>query len=525
MLGCQGSESGNNAKSAGNQSQAASPSTTTERTVVQLPRVGTWVGAHSIIVRPESLTESFVGIGNGTFYDNVDCLARRAIAAGVRAVYIEMRAVDPSDANLSQKGHLYFAAESHPDLIATNHFVSSLGENFGDGALMTYLVETLHRSGLLVFAWMPVFNDYVVWQDPQYRSEPVRASQINERGFVSTTNTTVKAHELAIIDQLLKKFRFDGINLDYLRYQIDEQPQEPSADTTFRSLYGTPIAVPAESGGDHPLWKNYLDFRAAALTSFASDAKNIANAQRDIEFGAFLMPHSVKTSANDGDTWGYYASPWSGVDFRKMTAVGMNLMPMVYWNNGWEDPYTRNEFNNRVLGNTNELAQLNPASTTIPVYSLHYPHEELINAFELAKRNDVADVSLFFWGDWCNGGAFDALDNALSKVNGDGAENTPNVDILEPRGSNAVVTIAADTPLRLNINITSPSKTPITDAYYRFDGGVYHAISLNVQPPDITDIDLSMLLPGGHTVTVLARDNTGRIGQDVIEINVTPDTF
>lgn len=469
-----------------------------------------WMGVHSIFIRPDSLTEAHTGMGNGTYTDNVDDLVANAKAAGVRALYVEMRAAEVSSVNDSEVGHLYFQADPHPDIVAAaaQTFVSSFGESFGanDSFFVRYLIDEAHAAGLQVYADFPTFLDTLLWeQGSVYRSQP----ECCEDGFVSVVDPAVRNHQLELIRQIVTRFPFDGINLDYIRYQIEEQPQGSAADSQFNNLYGVSISDPAQNGRGSQYWDEYLAFRADALISFIEEVRDMANALRPMEIGGFMMPHSAKTAGVDG----YPDNPWAGVDYDKMAALGLNLMPMVYWGDdlNWYLPGTKDDFTDAVTANVLGHAQNHPGAQAVPTYSLVYPESEVINALQIARDNGVYDLSFYFPGDW--GSPIDTpmqdLTDALLALNGDA--NLPTLNITGP----ASPEVDPSQPL----NITATASTNVAQAFYRFDGGTWQAMSINGANVSANSVDISGLAAGRHTLTVLVRDANGRPAQDVLLLN------
>ncbi len=468
-----------------------------------------WMHAHSLLVRPESLTAAFMG---GDWSANVAAFAADARDAGVHAVFLEMRAVDPDDT--SQTGHLYFRPTPDPDFIQPTQtiepFVSSLGEEFeADGNRMLHeLIGACHRQGLEVCAWLPVLSDQLLYSlGPPYIMEPDRW----EPGFVTPYHSAVLAHELALVRSVVDEFCIEGVNLDYLRYQADEQPQDAAADAQWQLIHaGVPIATVAETGGSHPLWVDYLDFRAATLTALAAGTKAIVGSDRAVEFGAFLMPHSAKTTNSEGWPYGYYMESWSGVNYEELASVGMNLMPMVYWEYpDWTSPYSAQEFTSRVARHSLEWASEKPPSDAIPLFSYHRPTWELIQHFQLARAEGHDDISLFYWSDWP--GELQKLVDVLEGVNGEGPAGDPVVTITLPEADPRPRYMPSQS-LRFTAAVTGGGA--VADAWYRIDGGTW--LPTEAGPfLEQSGIGLHGLSTGCHTLTVRVVDDAGRPGQDL----------
>ena len=463
-----------------------------------------------MIVRPESLTNSF--IGSGTYEQHVASFAAQAKAAGARAVYVELRAVDPSGNNPSQTGHMHLPLQDSPALLAHDNFVSHVGEDFAvdDGAMLRGLIDAIHEHGMQAYAWLPIFRDHEVYAlGPPYITEPDDL----EPDFVSVFHPDVRAHELEVVRQAMSRLCVAGLHLDYMRYQSDQQPQEQAASAGFEALHGAPISAPAGGGQGSPLWSEYLDYRAEGLRAFAEQARQVANAVRPAELGAFLMPHSLKTTAHSG----YPDEPWSGVDYDRMAYAGLTLSPMVYWGHadpGWTDDWMG--FTQSVLDNLTAHVGNHGAAgaVALPTYSMAYATEELAQALGWARARGIGGVTVFYYGDWRHpqDNQLKRLDAAVSQAFG--AAVYPQVEITAPASDGAVWPI--EQPLDVSAAV-SGHEAAIEAAWFRLDGGPWTAIS----PGDTLSIDslalseLAGIAPGCHELTILVRDALGRPGQDV----------
>lgn len=480
-----------------------------------------WVDIHSVIVRPESFTRSFTG--SRTYTERVEAFADAAAAIGVRGVFIELRAVDPSTNNPDQAGHMYFPLADDPAILAADVFVSDMGEDFGadDGALLRALISALHRRGVQAYGWLPVFRDREVYLlGAPYITEP----DSYEPDFVSVFDPEVRAHELEVARQAMSRYCFAGLHLDYMRYQAEDQPQEGAASSAFAELYGAPIIEPATAGPDGPLWADYLDFRAEGLRAFAAAAKTTVAAVRRVEVGAFLMPHSLRTTSEAG----YSDEPWSGVDYGKLASVGLSLSPMVYWGHsdpGWTDDWMG--FTEAVLDNLVAHVDAHSGARALPTYSMAYATEELASALVYARERGIGGVTVFYYGDWLSpdGDPLARLDAAVEL--GLGPAVYPRVSITSPAAGGAPVPWSSGEFLELEVEVELGAGEPeVADAWARLDGGAWRSLEVGVpgEPIQIAGdagFDLGGEAPGCHTITVLVRDALGRPGQGVLVLEVS----
>jgi len=191
---------------------------------------------------------------------------------------------------------------------------------------MTDFIESVHRNGLLVYAWMPMFNDRVLHQAmPEYRMFVRQGNDtvIPVSDWVSPVIAPVRQHRARILEECLNSFSFDGVRIDHSRYEPSEYADmSNAARSLFEDATGTdPIDL---TGTDHPLWDDWLNWRADWLSQFNLSIRDLAlNHSAQSSIGAYVFK-------NDD-----YSFTWSGQRYEDYGQLGLNLaihpMPMVYW--------------------------------------------------------------------------------------------------------------------------------------------------------------------------------------------------
>jgi hypothetical protein len=364
-----------------------------------------------LIVRTPSLTSYYAG---GDYWSNVDELVANAKKSGFEAISILVRTVDDD----CEIGAMMY--ESNVPFT----YSYSCGDTVWNDEMLQYLIDAVHNAGMLAYAWFTSFNDngyYSAFEES--RTQPDLGEEFGK--FVSPANDDVRAHELAIIKEFMidKGFGFDGIRLDYLRYQSEEQPQDVAAVAKYDELYQKNLLqVISDRQGEVENWEQFLRWRASLLLSFTEEVKNLIGDSKRL--GAYLMPHS-------GISEGGYITPnyagnsypncWSGVDFELYKSLDMDIIPMLYWNDF--HPIYEGDSKWDWVGGSMEHTQefVSPNSNYMPCMSLSYENDEWAEAINIMRANNLTDIVVFHWA----GGGYDqAVFDKINEIKHDANSGT-----------------------------------------------------------------------------------------------------
>ena len=193
-------------------------------------------------------------------------------------------------------------------------------------------IEEAHKRGLKVHVWFesfyagnenPMNNPYNVvhvypkWANVtrmKYNSPTPVASLSEHNGyFLDPANPEVQTYLISLLQEIVERYKPDGINLDYIRY-----PQSISADFSgyemsnwgyteyarneFKSVMNVdPIDVKYGT----PLWDSWANYRQNKITSFVFKAKQVAS-KNNIPLTAVIFPDRLKSKEmkmQDWKTW------------------------------------------------------------------------------------------------------------------------------------------------------------------------------------------------------------------------------
>jgi hypothetical protein len=333
--------------------------------------------------------------------------------------------------------------------------------------MLQYLIDAVHNAGMLAYAWFTSFNDngyYSAFEES--RTQPDLGEEFGK--FVSPANDDVRAHELAIIKEFMidKGFGFDGIRLDYLRYQSEEQPQDVAAVAKYDELYQKNLLqVISDRQGEVENWEQFLRWRASLLLSFTEEVKNLIGDSKRL--GAYLMPHS-------GISEGGYITPnyagnsypncWSGVDFELYKSLDMDIIPMLYWNDF--HPIYEGDSKWDWVGGSMEHTQefVSPNSNYMPCMSLSYENDEWAKAINIMRANNLTDIVVFHWA----GGGYDqAVFDKINEIKHDANSGT-GISITTD-GNNATTLNSETTQIGVFVHNDKIALHVLTPGLYTLD--------------------------------------------------------
>ena len=193
-------------------------------------------------------------------------------------------------------------------------------------------IEEAHKRGIKVYIWFETFyagpenpmnnptnviSVYPKWANTtkmKYNS-PAPVASISEHNgyFVDPANPEVQTYLLTLLEEIITRYKPDGINLDYIRY-----PQSISAKFTgyemsnwgytefarneFKSVMGIdPIDVKYGT----PQWEAWAKYRQNKISSFVFKAKRITK-KYNIPLTAVIFPdlnNSKEVKMQDWKTW------------------------------------------------------------------------------------------------------------------------------------------------------------------------------------------------------------------------------
>ncbi len=148
---------------------------------------------------------------------------------------------------------------------------------------MLALISECHKYGIEVHAWMEFLNagrirgNNLSYIDPSWHVYDLEGNV--DRGFLDPSNPEVREHLMAIITEMLKKYDFDGISYDYIRYSetgdFDGYIDTGFSDNSialFREKYGyTGEDLPGDVKKDPAVREDWQSFKVENITTLVGE--------------------------------------------------------------------------------------------------------------------------------------------------------------------------------------------------------------------------------------------------------------
>jgi hypothetical protein len=257
-----------------------------------------------------------------------------------------------------------------------------------------------------VWAWWPCFHD------AQAATAFPQAAYASRRGekFVDAAVPAVQVRQEALLAKLLDAYPFDGVSLDWVRYNAWPDGSRGPLGESFARRFKfdwTPDAL----ANDYSKARWY-EARAAVIADWVERTTRALRERRPgVRFGAFLLPPQFTEASQSYPMLGR-----AGLDF---------LQPMCYWTDWKQPPQWAGE---GVLAPFSRA----PAKGTAywPALGINSPAPEISAALRSLPADALGGVSWFNYGSW-EQRTFDKLRD-LPPI-GDPAATTATATTTEPK--------------------------------------------------------------------------------------------
>lgn len=240
---------------------------------------------------------------------------------------------------------------------------------------LTGMLAAAKSSRIEVFAWWPLFNDALA-------AEAIPAARyIGPAGEVFVDPATPGVHERQerLIEKLLATYPFDGIALDWIRYNSRPDGSQGMLAERFASATGQPWSLDIMS---HPYQRALWDeMRASAIAQWTADLVASHRHRRpQVKWGAFVLPWQFKEVAQS---------------YRHLGAAGLDdLQPMIYWADWNEGP----DFTSEVLSRA--AFWLKGGTRFRPAFDLNASQADTLKALSNLTPSHLAGVTWYLHDNW-----------------------------------------------------------------------------------------------------------------------------
>ena len=237
------------------------------------------------------------------------------------------------------------------------------------------MLKSAHEMDIEVWAWWPCFHD------SQAAALFPKAAYSNERGeqFVDPGFIEVRSRQTALLTKLLDTYGFDGVSLDWVRYDHWDAGSKGPLGEEFTRRYG--YAWNADTLKNDYAKAKWYELRAEMLAQW------VGQLVKDMR------------SNHPGVRWGAYVLPWqfteASQNYPMLSAAGLDfLQPMGYWRDWKREPEWVGD---HVLS---KHLNLEPGTAQWPAIGIEAPVEELARAMDHIPLSLCGGISWFNYATW-----------------------------------------------------------------------------------------------------------------------------
>jgi uncharacterized lipoprotein YddW (UPF0748 family) len=213
-------------------------------------------------------------------------------------------------------GHVYYASEIGIADPAYNW------DFFG-----TFLAEAKKRK-MEVHPWFCVFPESAILGQVRQHPEWLIASPRREMvGAVNPALPAVRAYEISLMLEVVRKYDVGWVHLDYIRYPCEPTEPffsfDPETLRLFKEDTGVDMAAVKARDTGNPVWNVWLRWNTERVTVFVRELKAaLAGTGRKVRISAAVFPDAVNARVMIGQDW----AAWGREGLVDM------LNPMLYTN-------------------------------------------------------------------------------------------------------------------------------------------------------------------------------------------------
>ena len=194
---------------------------------------------------------------------------------------------------------------------------------------LSRLISQAHDAGINVHGWINVYmlwsspelpseENHLIYQQPDWIDGQFGSNKKNHIRFLAPHNPNVNRYLIRMFDEILKQYDFDGLHLDYIRFQDKDFGKNNQAMATFLENK-TGDNIQNVLPGD----EKWEAFKRNSITLLISEIKSL----RDEKYPELILSAAVKPNLNEAkDRFGQDWSKWL-IDGLIDWAIVMNYLP------------------------------------------------------------------------------------------------------------------------------------------------------------------------------------------------------
>lgn len=251
----------------------------------------------------------------------------------------------------------------------------STAEGWQDPAWLGEMLARARQAGIEVHAWWPCFQDAVGAAKLPEASYAGSGNDI----FLDPARPDVRAYESNLLHQLLERYQFDGVALDWVRYNARADGSAGPLALSFEDLTGTAWSKAAM---ETPILRaTWDDLRARTVADWVAEILAAARPRHPrLVWSAFVLPWQFKEVSQS---------------YRHLAAAGLDsLQPMIYWRD-WKEDVT---FTSEVISPA--PFYLSGRTTLDPTFDITGDKEHLAEALDYLPVDRLGRVTWYQHGAW-----------------------------------------------------------------------------------------------------------------------------
>ena len=193
-------------------------------------------------------------------------------------------------------------------------------------------IDEAHRRGLRVYAWIPQFHDQAAalahpeWEmQIAVNGEAKPYSSMGHSYFVNPIDPSVRAYEQSIVEEVVRNYNVDGIDLDWVRFDGFNMDVGPLSRAAAQAAIGIdPLALDFASGMIDPSVAKWQVWRSGIISDHVhAVAAAVRSIRSSVHVAAFVLPQSF---VEVGQNLALFADALDEVE------------PMCYWSDWGYSP-------------------------------------------------------------------------------------------------------------------------------------------------------------------------------------------
>ncbi|MFN0193761.1 MAG: polysaccharide deacetylase family protein [Aestuariivirga sp.] len=248
-------------------------------------------------------------------------------------------------------------------------------EGWEDPAWLDEMLARAATLGIEVHAWWPCFQDAIATAKFPHASYAGRGHD----AFVDPAWPEVRGYQADLLGALLHRYPFDGVALDWVRYNDRADGSTGPLAARFTDLTGK--AWSKEAMADPLARATWDDLRARTVADWVGETiSGLKPRHPDVFWSAFVLPWTFKEVAQS---------------YRHLSAAGLDaLQPMIYWRD-WKKSV---DFVSEVISPA--PFYLGGRTTLDPTFDITGAEAEIAEALDYLPADRLGTVTWYQHGIW-----------------------------------------------------------------------------------------------------------------------------